>query len=305
MPVPLSRAQLHAAGYSDRELRRLRRTGVLTTVRRGSYVRGAQPEEVTVRHAVAARAALERLAPGTVCSHVTAAVLLDLPVWKIPLRRVHVTRSSGRSGGRANARVHLHAAPLAADEVRLASGLPATEVARTVVDLARTVPFEEAVAVADAALRADRERAALVEPAVLSAALVRAARWPGAPAARRAVAFADGRSASVGESRSRVALARARLPAPVLQWEVRDGQGRLVGRCDFGWPHARTVGEFDGQIKYGRSLRPGQEPGEVVFAEKVREDRLRDLGLAVVRWTWDDLTDFTTVADRLRDRLHR
>jgi hypothetical protein len=34
------------------------------------------------------------------------------------------------------------------------------------------------------------------------------------------------------------------------------------------------------------------------FAEKLREDRLRDDGLAVVRRTWTDLSDFTRVADR-------
>jgi hypothetical protein len=34
------------------------------------------------------------------------------------------------------------------------------------------------------------------------------------------------------------------------------------------------------------------------FAEKLREDRRRDERLAVVRWTWSDLSDFTRVADR-------
>ncbi|MDN5916403.1 MAG: hypothetical protein L0I76_15095 [Pseudonocardia sp.] len=45
-----------------------------------------------------------------------------------------------------------------------------------------------------------------------------------------------------------------------------------VGRTVVGWwddPPA-VVGEFDGKIKYGRSLRPGQDPGDVVFEEKIR-----------------------------------
>jgi hypothetical protein len=62
----------------------------------------------------------------------------------------------------------------------------------------------------------------------------------------------------------------------------------------------RTVGEFDGQVKYGRLLPPGQEPGDAVFAEKIREDEIRATGLAVVRWTWGDLPRFETVAERLR-----
>jgi hypothetical protein len=109
---------------------------------------------------------------------------------------------------------------------------------------------------------------------------------------RRVIAFADGRSGSVGESRSRVALYRSTLPTPVLQWEVTDRAGRFIGNVDFGCPAQRTVGEFDGRVEYGRSLRGSEDPGEVVFAEKLREDRLRDQDLAVVRWTWADLAHF-------------
>jgi very-short-patch-repair endonuclease len=101
----------------------------------------------------------------------------------------------------------------------------------------------------------------------------------------------------VGESRSRVLLDRARLPAPVLQWEVP--ARRWVGRTDFAWPELRTVGEFDGRVKYGRLLRPGQEPGDVVFDEKRREDAIRDAGFQVVRWVWADLDDFDEVVARL------
>ncbi len=42
-----------------------------------------------------------------------------------------------------------------------------------------------------------------------------------------------------------------------------------------------------------------------MFAEKLREDRLRDEDLAVVRWTWANLADFAPVAARIRARLHR
>jgi hypothetical protein len=149
-----------------------------------------------------------------------------------------------------------------------------------------------AVVLADAALATGKTtREALVS------ALLRAIGWLGSPAARRAVAFADERSESVGESRSRVAIALAGLPEPVLQWEVAGF------RTDFGWPDHCVVGEFDGEIKYGRLLRPGQQPGDVVFAEKRREDALRAHGLEVVRWTWQDLASFTPTATRLRTLL--
>ncbi len=95
-------------------------------------------------------------------------------------------------------------------------------------------------------------------------------------------------------------MLRAGLPAPVPQWEVSDDGGKLIGRVDFGWPELRTVGEFDGRLKYGRLLRAGQSAADAVFDEKIREDALRGQGLAVVRWTWADLDTFDAVAERLR-----
>jgi hypothetical protein len=307
LPPLYRRSRLLAAGYSDVELRRLLRTGELTPVRRGAYLDQDAPTDTALRHAVAARAALPQLGDRAVFSHVTAAVLHGLPVWNLPLEHLHATRSR-RGGGRCSRAVLLHSAGLDPQEIDTAAGLPVTCLARTVADLARTVSFEAGVAVADAALHGDQDavpRRQPVQPAELAAALARAARWPGAPAARRVIAFADGRSGSVGESRSRVALHRNGLPTPLLQWEVTDRAGRFIGYVDFGWPAQRTVGEFDGRIKYGRSLNEGKDPGEVVFAEKLREDRLRDQDLAVVRWTWADLAYFAPVADRIRSRLAR
>ena len=92
-------------------------------------------------------------------------------------------------------------------------------------------------------------------------------------------------------------LARFQVLAPVLQWEVPTPS--RVGRADFAWPERRTVGEFDGRIKYGRLLRPGQDPGDAVFAEKVREDAIRDTGLRVVRWVWHELDSFGDVVERV------
>ena len=79
----------------------------------------------------------------------------------------------------------------------------------------------------------------------------------------------------------------------------------MIAEADFGRPALRTVGEFDGRVKYGRTLRPGQSPGDVVFAEKVREDAVRATGQGVVRWIWDELDDFAPVADRLQRSFRR
>jgi predicted transcriptional regulator of viral defense system len=84
-------------------------------------------------------------------SHVSAAVLHGLPLWAVPLDRVHVTKSR-RSGGRTGSRVRVHTASLDAGDVGLVTGLPVTSLARTVADLARTLPFPQAVALADGAM---------------------------------------------------------------------------------------------------------------------------------------------------------
>ena len=79
--------------------------------------------------------------------------------------------------------------------------------------------------------------------------------------------------------------------------------GIRTARADFAWVTERTVGEFDGKAKYERLLRPGQQAGEVVFAEKVREDGIRAQDWEVVRWTWYDLSDFGPTAARIWERF--
>ncbi|WP_214407062.1 type IV toxin-antitoxin system AbiEi family antitoxin domain-containing protein [Pseudonocardia lacus] len=306
------RSELLAVGMSDDELRRLRRTGAVARVRPGAYV-VAGPEELraaeegAARHRLAVLAAVPRLAPGAVISHVSAAVMHGLPIWFGPhhpfdVDRVRATRDR-RSGARRSTYLDLHAAALEPDEVVAVDGVPVTSIARTVADLARTLPLESALVPADAALHRH-----LVTRAELDRAVELGGHRRGNTAARRLVAFADGGAESPGESRSRLALHRAGLPAPVSQHEVRTPDGRLR-RVDFWWECGvvgeGVVGEFDGRVKYGRLLRPGQEPGEAVFAEKLREDALRAAGLAVVRWTWADLADFTPVAARIRAALSR
>jgi hypothetical protein len=86
-------------------------------------------------------------------------------------------------------------------------------------------------------------------------------------------------------------LACPDIPVPTLQRRFFDSDGRFVARTDFDW-EGRLVGEFDGLVKYGGgSMTPGQTPSDVVIAEKIREDRLRQMGIEVVRWVWADLVD--------------
>jgi hypothetical protein len=103
LPDQRLRADLLAAGYTDAELLRLRRTDTITSVRPGAYVPSGDSRlgNGSTRHALLVHATLPRLAPGAVVSHASAAVILGLPVWGVRLDRVHVTRP-GSGGGRAH-----------------------------------------------------------------------------------------------------------------------------------------------------------------------------------------------------------
>lgn len=284
-------------GWSDAELFRELRRGDLTRLRPGAYLT-AEPADDTQRHRLQVAATLEALRRPAVVSHQSAAVLLGMPLWGVDLRRVHVTRRPPASS-EVGRHLRCHVARLTDEDVVTVDGVPVTSPARTALDLARTLAVEPAVVALDAALRLD-----LVHRLALDRLVEGVAGTPGSRSAARVVRFADGRSESVGESRSRLLLHRLGLTPSVLQLDVRSPTGRLLGRADFGWEQERVVGEFDGRITYGRLLRPGQDAGDVVFEEKRREDAFRDEDWGVVRWTWGDLAP-GVLGPRVRRALDR
>ncbi len=157
-----------------------------------------------------------------------------------------------------------------------------TTLARTILDLACTTKPIRSVPIGDAALARGLDPAEFVET------LARAGRRRGIGTARRSIAMLDARSESVGELTSRVLFVEHGLPPPEPQYDVFDGAGVHVPRADFGWPALRTLGEFDGKIKYGRGFDPKRSPEQLLFDEKVREDRLRASGWQIVGWIWAD-----------------
>lgn len=122
----------------------------------------------------------------------------------------------------------------------------------------------------------------------------------GIAAAARVLAFADRRAESPGGGAQRVAMRRAGLPMPELQVMRCSAAGVRPGRVDFWWPEHGVIGEFDGLVEYGRLLRPGQTAGEVIVAEKVREDALRETARGMVRWTWAEIRPFDGAERKLR-----
>lgn len=278
------------AGIPRRSLARSAERGELVQLRRGVYVeepawKGLPPE---AQHLLRLRALLEHVDRPLVVSHWSAAVVHGLPAPRGRLAWLDVTVPPDSS--RVLAGVRARAALLPADDVVVVNGLPVTSVERTVLDVASTASFGEAVAVADAALHAVPVGA---RPATLELFRGRWERMQGRRASRRVprvLDFADGDIESPGESISRVTMHIIGLPRPVLQQEFRDRYG-LAGRADFYFPDEDVIGEMDGKGKY---LDPQLNKGDaarVVLKEKEREDRLRALVRGFVRWGWAEAGD--------------
>ncbi|MEV4259889.1 type IV toxin-antitoxin system AbiEi family antitoxin domain-containing protein [Kribbella sp. NPDC049584] len=292
-----SRADAAEAGYSAGELRLRVRQGRWLRLSRDVYVdpsswpaSEASWDRARRMHVLATRAVVTRMGPDAVVSHQSAAVLHGLPTWGLDLSQVHVTRPAKRT--RSDSRVLVHRSPIDTDEITEVDGIRITTPARTVAETTCTSSYDVGVVLADAAVHRR-----LVTPAELIAAADRHKHWPGVPRARAAALFADGLSESVGESRLRVLMADEGLPHPRLQVEIRDQDGRLIGRVDF-LLFDELIVEFDGVEKYG-------DNGQAVVAEKWREDRLRARGYQMVRVSWRDLDHPRTTADRIREQLPR
>jgi predicted transcriptional regulator of viral defense system len=272
--------ELEALGLSRAVLARQARRGTLTRIRHGAYSELVDSDEIA-RHRQLVAGTWPVVGDQAVLSDASAAVLHGLPVWSSMLGRVRVARPTAGHGKRSP-HLHVQVAALDSSEIVEIEGYRVTSLERTAVDHARGCGFERAVAVLDAALHRG------ADPALLQEVLQRSTRRHGVAIVREALAFADGRSESVGESISRVRIAAAGLPAPTLQVEVRTASGMWVARSDFGWLEHGVLGEFDGRVKYRGS---GDEVADVVMREKRREDAIRAAGWVVVRWYWSELDD--------------
>lgn len=220
-----------------------------------------------------AREALSRAGLRAVLSHETAAQLLGLALLEPPsARRLTVPRNRSRLVV-PGWEVVRRDVPLR-DRV-LREGLPCTGPARTVSDLARTLPTPEALVVADSALRGR-----LVRERDLRRRLLRA-EGSGAGRLRLVGSLVDAGSGSALESLLRWTLHEAGLPAPVTQHRIRDGAGREVARVDFCWPEEGLVVEADGFAFHSER--------SAYRRDRERTNSLVRLGWRVLRFTWEDV----------------
>lgn len=282
-------SELSRLGVDRRTLDRRLRLGELVKVRRGAY---RHPHRLSpeATHLEVLRATIAQTATPVVASHVSAGVVHGLPIDRRRLNQVHLlhsgtNRSWTRGGVVRRTRPEVDATHI--------GDIPVTTLPSTTLDLLRLLSFADAVAVADHALRRQVDGEGLL--ATIDAQPGRR----GNGTARNALCFADPLSESAGESHTRVRIAEAGLPAPVLQLELVDREG--VMRPDFAWPRQRLLAEFDGRVKYTRGANGDGNLEQIHIAEKERERRLRRLGWWVVRVVWDDLRSPERLAAVIRE----
>lgn len=284
-PVFLRR-ELLAAGWSDKAVTRMLQRRSWVRIRHGAYAEASHWDGLDElgRHGLRARAALRQAKVPVILSHVSALVEYGAPSWGLDLDVVHVTRLDGRSG-RSEAGLQQHCGKVAAEEIETRNGLQLVSATRAAIETT-TVSGVDSSLVAINHLLHQRltTQDALFERAALMG------QWPGSLHTDLVLRLADPRVESPGESRFCHLCFAQGLPRPEPQYEVRDADGRLVGRVDFAWPELGVFLEFDGAVKYEKYLRPGESASAAVVREKRREDELRRItGWRCIRITWADL----------------
>lgn len=282
------RRELLQLGVTDAVQEAMVRRGVLVRLRHGVYslrtlAETADPHE---RHRIDLAAAAAA-ADGRVWAFgVSAALVLGMSLPFAAPEQLNLVRSSGRDE-RALRRESRHR--LVIPKIRITTGPVDADTTRTVRGVPVVSPGLAGVGAA-ADLASARWRTALLDAALWRGAtvdditrLVDTWRHLGHRAQLlEALGRARPGAQTVLETFSRLALVERGLPDPILQHPFYDEAG-LIGYTDMWWPELRVIGEADGAMKY--STRAD------LVKEKVREDRLRETGQAVVRWTFEQIED--------------
>jgi very-short-patch-repair endonuclease len=185
---------------------------------------------------------------------------------------------------RARAGVRLRRASLSESEVVTRRSFRVTTPLRTVRDMGGDADLVESVVAVEMAVRAG-----LVAPSDIASHVEQHPGTKGIKRLRRALRLADARSESPMETRLRLQLLKARLPAPCVQADLHDAAGGFLGRADLYYPDRRLVIEYDGENHRDR-----------LVSDVRRQNALVNAGYHVLRFTAADLRTARAVADEVR-----
>lgn len=288
-----SAQRLLRLGISRADVGRAVKAGDLVRVRRNCLVdgatwRGVKPWE---RHELRARAVMAGLPKDhtAALSHHSALAVSGVSLHGVD-DRVHIVHvGSGR--GRSDDVVAGHR-PVQPELVEVRDGIRTVSPAVACLQVAAHFGAEAGLVSADRALHSE-----LFTREALDAALGALApgRWSRAPG--QMSFLADARIESAAESRARWAFQMLGFRQPTPQVRIVDDDGVFVARVDFLYEDLKVVIEVDGLEKY-------KSPQDLTD-EKLREDRLRELGYEIVRLTWADLADHLVVRRKVLVKVGR
>jgi very-short-patch-repair endonuclease len=208
-------------------------------------------------------------------SGLSAAFLLGVDLLPITGWSVTLTVPPSRRPGRgAVTGLTIIRAALARTDV--GSGrLRATTPIRTAFDVARLLPFGQAVAAIDA--MAHRR---LIDLAELRAYALAAGGCRGVRQIGRVLSEADPQAESPMETALRLVLVDGGLPRPETQVEIYSESGMFIGRADLAYRRVRVALEYEGDHHRDRAT----------FRRDItRVNAMREANRTVVRVTADDL----------------
>ncbi|WP_433536439.1 type IV toxin-antitoxin system AbiEi family antitoxin domain-containing protein [Micromonospora sp. CA-249363] len=267
--------QARAAGFPTYEVQRLCRAGRWRVVARGSYLVDADLYDGVPRRAQI-RAALESFGPSAAAVLGTAVELHGMDgLQATEMIHLSVPGPVAKPARVAHPEVVVHQLVISSEQLVRVCGMTMTGPLRTLADVILRVDRFSAVSVLDSALN---RRLVAAEDLLSLPRLINGRR--GAVAARAFLAEVDGRAQSPLETRARLRCVDGRVPPDVLQLEVRDHDGYLLGIGDLGWRGYRIIAEADGRSPHGLP--------EAVFADRRRQNRLVNAGWTVLRFTWQD-----------------
>ncbi len=298
-----STADARALGYTTRVITRMVHTRQWVRLRRGWYTLGWlwDAADARAKHVLTARAVMRPLAGRVALTRTSGAVALGLEMWRPTLDTISVVRLDGRRGAVEHGVTHHEQPREMGPCLQLDDDLVVAPPTWTVATAMMDASLEGAVVIADSALN----RLVSSKPELDDLA-ESWQRWPGSRPLRLAVRLADGRAANGGETLGRIVVFwRFGLPRPELQYEVHGPNGE-VAFTDWAWPERNVLGEFDGKRKYMRDALPEEEPGEVVWREKLREDWIAAATDTVMRrMIFRDIFRPAQTAERFRQALER
>jgi very-short-patch-repair endonuclease len=273
----VSRTQLLAVGLGRGAIDRRVSTARLHVLHRGVFAVG---HPVLTRHGVWMAAVLAG-GDGAVLSHRSAAELWGIRRSARTPIEVTVPRHRGTRSG-----VQYHHILLPADEITIRDGIPVTDPARTLFDLASVVTYQQL----EHALN-EAEIRRLTSPLPLDALIARHPRRKGTAALRRAL----DKQRQTGETVIRSGFETAFLDFAERHGLPRPRMNEPLGpyQPDAFWPDARLVVELD---SYGiHTTRQAFEQ------DRARDRVLTTAGYRVIRVTWRQLTH---EPEQLASELH-